>query len=85
MIVDDWNEVCRENTDIENMHKQMGLQEEDTVTLTELVSDRLLSKINSDDVVMFNPMGMAVFDVAVAAYYYQLALDQKQVLYWKIS
>ncbi len=74
MIVDDWEEVCRENTDIENMHKQVGLREEDTSSIADLASGQIFANLVEDDVVMFNPMGMAVFDIAIASYYYRQCL-----------
>lgn len=73
MIVDDWEEICRENTDIEVMHKTKGLQEKDTHSLANVVTQEILKNAGADDVIMFNPMGMAVFDIATAAYYYDKA------------
>ena len=43
IIVDDWQEVCRENTEIEMLHKQRGLIKEDTLTLSEVLHDGALS------------------------------------------
>ncbi|OMP77240.1 2,3-diaminopropionate biosynthesis protein SbnB [[Flexibacter] sp. ATCC 35208] len=77
MIVDDWEEVCRENTDIENMHREAGLEEKDTVTLTSVICDNLLQHIMPSDVIMFNPMGMAIFDIAVGSYYYHLGMKKQ--------
>jgi ornithine cyclodeaminase len=31
--------------------------------------------MKDDDIVMFNPMGMGVFDIAVAAYYYNKSIE----------
>ncbi|HVI43714.1 MAG TPA: 2,3-diaminopropionate biosynthesis protein SbnB [Chitinophaga sp.] len=76
IIVDDWDEVCRENTDIEVMHKTKGLKKEDTLSLVDLVCDRKLENAGADDVVMFNPMGMAVFDIATAVYFYEKAKEE---------
>lgn len=73
IIVDDWEEVCRENTDIENMHKNQGLNEEDTIPLGKALLEDHIEKLPEDAVVMFNPMGMAIFDIAVATYYHQRA------------
>lgn len=77
IVVDDWEEVCRENTDIENMHRITGLGEGDTVTLTNVICDHLLENLDPESVIMFNPMGMAVFDIAIASHYYHLAIEQK--------
>lgn len=76
LIVDDWEEVCRENTDIEMMHKEFGLQEEETISLAQLIVDKRFNTIGKDEVVMFNPMGMAVFDITVANYFYRLAMEK---------
>jgi ornithine cyclodeaminase len=77
IIVDEWEEVCRQNTDIENMHKTTGLQKEDTLSMAEVVCQNALQQLSSDDaVIMVNPMGMAMFDMAIGEYYYRKALNQ---------
>jgi N-[(2S)-2-amino-2-carboxyethyl]-L-glutamate dehydrogenase len=73
IAVDDWEEVCRQNTDIENMYKTQGLQKEDTVSIVDIACRNALDKRLPGDVVMFNPMGMAVFDIAIGGYYYREA------------
>jgi ornithine cyclodeaminase len=73
MIVDDWEEICRENTDIENMHKEENLQASDTISLPALAGSATLDVLPDSAIVMFNPMGMAVYDVAVATHYYRLS------------
>lgn len=73
IVVDDWEEVCRENTDIENMHKSVNLQKNDTISIASFLE----GPINDSDTVMFNPMGMAVFDIAIAYWYYQNALTKQ--------
>ena len=73
IIVDDWDEVCRQKTDIEMMHLEKGLQKEDTKSIVDVVSDNCLMKFPAEQAVMFNPMGMAVFDIAIAKYYVELA------------
>lgn len=78
LIVDDWKEVCRENTDIEVMYKQDLITQENTHTIQDVVCRDILSGLDKESVIMFNPMGMAVFDIAVGAYYYRQALEQKQ-------
>ncbi|MCU6712242.1 2,3-diaminopropionate biosynthesis protein SbnB [Paenibacillus sp. J5C_2022] len=72
IVVDDWREVCRENTDIEQLHLLHGLQEEDTISLRDVVCRDALSAVLTDpgkESVMFAPMGMAVFDIAVASWF----------------
>jgi ornithine cyclodeaminase len=81
IIVDDWEEICRERTDIEMMHKEVGLQKEDTRSFTSDGIKGLFSELHADDTIMFNPMGMAVFDIAVAHLYYQEArTSHKEIL-----
>ncbi|HVI46054.1 MAG TPA: hypothetical protein VM802_14355 [Chitinophaga sp.] len=75
IVVDDWEEVCRQNTDIEKMHQEKGLMKEDTFSIADLICKDPL-KDYTDPVVMFNPMGMAIFDIAVGGYYYREALSK---------
>ncbi|MDD4628775.1 MAG: hypothetical protein PHE68_05280 [Candidatus Peribacteraceae bacterium] len=72
IIVDDWTEVCRENTDIQQMHQKYGLQESDTRSICDVVVNDHMALVHEEEAVFFNPMGMAVFDMAVAQ---QLAQD----------
>lgn len=70
IVVDDWDEVCRERTDVEAMHLECGLERAQTRSLFDVVADdRWLASLKKDAVVMFNPMGMAVFDIAIATHY----------------
>lgn len=73
IVVDDWDEVCRENTDIEHLHLQSGLTKEQTITLTDVVCRHALKDVRSEEPVLFCPMGMAVFDLAAAAYFVERA------------
>jgi 2,3-diaminopropionate biosynthesis protein SbnB len=75
MIVDDWEEVCRENTDIEYMYLKHGLTKDDVFCVYDPDLMDNLSELENK-VVMFNPMGMAVFDLAISNYYYRLSLEQ---------
>lgn len=77
MIVDDWNEVCRENTDIERMHLQEGLNEENTINLKNLFFGTKKIRFSNSDVVMFNPMGMAIFDIAIGNHFFNKANIKK--------
>jgi 2,3-diaminopropionate biosynthesis protein SbnB len=76
IVVDDWDEVCRQNTDIENMHIRTGLMKEDTVSVIDLMDSDDLSAGDNGAVIMFNPMGMAVFDIAIGGYYYRKAIKE---------
>jgi len=73
IIVDNWEEVCRENTDIENLHLKKGLQEADTKTIIDVVTKNCLKDYGKERSIMFNPMGMGVFDISIGAYYLKLA------------
>jgi 2,3-diaminopropionate biosynthesis protein SbnB len=76
VIVDDWEEVCRELTDIERMSKNKGLKKEDTYSIVTLNND-LQHELRNGKVVMFNPMGMAAFDIAIGNYYMKLAQSRQ--------
>ncbi|WP_291584160.1 2,3-diaminopropionate biosynthesis protein SbnB [Clostridium sp. UBA6640] len=69
IIVDDWEEVCRETTDIEMLHLQKGLNKEDTKSIVDLLCNNCINEYSQDDVIMFNPMGMAVYDIALGNYF----------------
>ncbi len=73
IIVDNWEEICREKTDIEMMHLEKGLQMEQTKSIIDMVVDHCMKDYPPDAPIMFNPMGMAVFDMAVGAYYFKEA------------
>lgn len=73
LVVDDWQEVCRENTDIEQLHLQCGLQQQDTVTLADVVLRQGLSGYSTSEPILFSPMGLGIFDLGVAGYYLEQA------------
>lgn len=75
MIVDSWEEICRENTDIERMHLHFGLQKEDTSSIGEMTTEDCISKMVNNGSVMFNPMGMAIFDIAITQRFYNSAME----------
>ncbi|HUJ09752.1 MAG TPA: 2,3-diaminopropionate biosynthesis protein SbnB [Verrucomicrobiae bacterium] len=77
IIVDDWEEVCREKTDIEMMHKERGLQAKDTKSIVDVVCKNCMASYPKDEAVMFNPMGMGVFDIATGRYYLDIAKKMK--------
>lgn len=77
MLVDDWDEICRESTDIEMMHKLKNLQKEDTKSLIDIANKSAFDKLKDDDIVMFNPMGLAIYDIAVGKHYYQTATTKE--------
>jgi len=69
IIVDDWEEACRENTDIERFHLEKGLNKENAGTIADLLDSGWIDTISQEQPVMFNPMGMAIFDIAIAQHY----------------
>ncbi|MFB6367484.1 2,3-diaminopropionate biosynthesis protein SbnB [Paenibacillus elgii] len=73
IVVDHWEEVCRENTDIEYFHLHRGLQEQDVKTFADVVCRHALQEIARDQPVMVNPMGMAAFDISIGEYYLRQA------------
>ncbi|WP_150271163.1 2,3-diaminopropionate biosynthesis protein SbnB [Paenibacillus tepidiphilus] len=75
IVVDDWEEVCRENTDIEQLHLEQGLDRNGTQAITDVVCRSGLTAFAEDEPVFFCPMGMAVFDIATAVYYVKKARE----------
>ncbi|MFF2889773.1 2,3-diaminopropionate biosynthesis protein SbnB [Paenibacillus sp. NPDC057967] len=71
IVVDDWTEVCRENTDIELLHREAGLQAEDVMTLGDVSCRDALAGLTDEETVLFCPMGMAAFDVAIAHWFFK--------------
>jgi len=76
IIVDDWEEVCREDTDIERAHKGFGLKRDQVLTMADLLDAKGLSSRSSSSI-MFNPMGMAIFDMAIGKYYFERAVSRR--------
>ena len=79
ILVDNWEEICRENTDIENAHLQYGLNKKDVLEITDITDSKKLSNL-SQKAFMFNPMGMAIYDIAIAKNYYDLAKRTKNYI-----
>lgn len=69
IIVDNWEEICREKTDIEMMHLENGLQKEQTRDIIDMVKNNIMENYPPDAPIMFNPMGMAVFDIAIGTWF----------------
>jgi len=51
------------------MHIEKGLEKEDTKSIIDVVVNHCMNGYTNDTPIMFNPMGMAVFDIALGAYY----------------
>lgn len=75
IIVDDWEEVCRENTDIERLHLEQGLTRSGTRSLADVVCRRSLAEFAPTEPILFCPMGMGVFDIATAVYFARRARE----------
>ncbi|WP_238177888.1 2,3-diaminopropionate biosynthesis protein SbnB [Paenibacillus contaminans] len=73
IIVDDWEEVCREQTDIELLHKEYGLSKAQTRSIADVVCRRAMAEWGPDEPVLFCPMGLSVFDIAMGSHYAGLA------------
>jgi len=71
IIVDKWEEICRENTDIEMMHEKYNLQKHNVKTLVDVVVHNCLDGMVGKMPIMFNPMGMSIFDIATADYFHK--------------
>jgi N-[(2S)-2-amino-2-carboxyethyl]-L-glutamate dehydrogenase len=75
IIVDDWEECCREKTDLEMMHLNKGLMKKDTKSIVDVVVHNCMADYPAEEAVMFNPMGMAIFDIATGKYYLEKAIE----------
>lgn len=73
IIVDSWEEVCRENTDIELLSLKCGLQKKQVYTIEDIVCNELLENMDIKQTIMFNPMGMAIYDIAFGYYIWEKA------------
>ncbi|WP_106793802.1 2,3-diaminopropionate biosynthesis protein SbnB [Aquimarina sp. Aq78] len=77
IIVDKWKEICRENTDIEAMHKERNLVETDVKSIEDVVINKCLKDMVDKTAILFNPMGMAIFDIALGHYFYNKSKELK--------
>lgn len=73
IVVDDWSEVCRENTDIERLQLEQGLTKENTISLSDAICRGGIDSRRTEQSLFFCPMGMAVFDIAIADYFVRRA------------
>ena len=70
IIVDNWFQVCRRNTDIERFHIERGLEEKDVYTIADVIHDKVFGKIDTK-YYFFSPFGMSTYDMAIGNYYYK--------------
>ena len=73
IIVDNWEQVCRRNTDIERFHIEKNLQRADVYTIADVIQDKVFGKIKTEHY-MFSPFGMSTYDIAIGEYYYKKVL-----------
>ncbi len=55
------------------LHKEKGLQAKDTRSIINVVVNHCMKDYAVETPIIFNPMGMALFDIAVGAYYLEEA------------
>ncbi|WP_409346988.1 2,3-diaminopropionate biosynthesis protein SbnB [Paenibacillus sp. MBLB4367] len=77
IIVDDWEEVCRERTDIELLHREYGLMKEQTRSVSDIVCRNAMAEWPAGETVLFCPMGLSVFDIAMGSRYAGLAKERR--------
>ena len=70
IIVDNWEQVCRRNTDIERFHIEKNLEEKDVYTIVDVIHNKVFGKIDTK-YYFFSPFGMSTYDVAIGEYYYK--------------
>lgn len=75
IIVDDWDEVCRAGTDINVFHQLGRVKRQDTKSLSEVISTKFIRNCPPAQPIMVNPMGMALFDIAICGHYYKKARE----------
>lgn len=73
IIVDKWTEVCRADTDIEVMFNEKKLYQDEIFEIQDIKN----IQYQKDDIIFFNPMGMASFDIAIGKLFYELSIKHK--------
>jgi ornithine cyclodeaminase/alanine dehydrogenase-like protein (mu-crystallin family) len=51
------------------------LMEQDTKSIADVVVHNCMADYPKEEAVMFNPMGMAIFDIATGKYYLKKAME----------
>jgi len=71
IVVDDWNQANRENTVLHLMYEQGLLKDSDIhAEMGEIILGAKVGRENEDEIIFFNPMGMAIEDIGVASIVY---------------
>ncbi|MCT6700369.1 2,3-diaminopropionate biosynthesis protein SbnB [Rheinheimera sp. 4Y26] len=75
VIVDDW-EQCNREKKVINQLVEEGLfsREQLHAELGDIVSGAITGRDNNDEIILLNPMGMAIDDIVCARWFYQAAL-----------
>lgn len=73
IFVDDWEEVCRENTTIDIWNRKYNLEKNQTYSITSLMKKSIFKNFSFEKPIIFCPMGMAIYDIAIAKFYYDRA------------
>lgn len=76
LLVDSWEEVCRENTDIELLYNNNMLQKKESANICEIMEDGFFERFSRKDNIFFAPMGMAAFDISIASLLYKKAIEK---------
>ena len=74
IVVDDWDEVNREKTNIEELVIKGKIKKEECIDIYDYLHSK---EMTSEKAIFFNPMGMAMFDMVIAKYVYEKALKGK--------
>ncbi|MFC3032653.1 2,3-diaminopropionate biosynthesis protein SbnB [Pseudoalteromonas fenneropenaei] len=78
VVVDDWDQSNREKKVINQLVEE-GLfsREQLHAELGDIVSGEIKGRDNDDEIILLNPMGMAIDDIVCARWFYQAALAQQ--------
>jgi len=80
VIVDSWEEVNRRGTNIENMSISKRIRKGDTISFADAAN--IFPDLEGHDFYFFNPMGMAIYDIAIADLYLQTYFHGKGCVEW---
>lgn len=80
VIVDNWNEVNRKGTNIESMAFSKRINESNVLNYAEVIKN--FPMLGNHDFYFFNPMGLAIYDIAVSNYYLKTYFQGKESMIW---
>ncbi len=61
---------------MEKMHLKYGIPKEDAKTLYYVIENSCMKNYSNEDIIIVNSMGMGIFDIAIATYYFNERLKQ---------